>query len=238
MPDPTTLRRMSTCPTAELASHPPRRFDRWRRGLLVLAGVSPLVILAGLYLLVTQVWMVPGVPAAATSADRVAAFIIHEKGLPRLTLPQFEAFLVAQLPRLLRDAAFRERFLAEVRTASLEEQRVFRAHLFESFKQLVLRDAGQYQQLPPDQRTTYLDERIVAYNRLKAFGGEVSIDKGDLFGAAAPGAEELFGLVTGRTTAQERSQALAYGGALKARVDEILASPARKAEIEGRIQAP
>ena len=230
---------MSTCPPVELVSHLPQRgFYRWRRGLLILAGVSPLVVLAGLYLLVTRVLMVPGVPAAATSADRVAAFIIHEKGLPRLTLPQFEAFLAAQLPRLLRDAAFSERFLAEVRTASLEEQKVFRAHLFESFKQLVLRDAGQYQQLAADQRTRYLDERIVAYNRLKAFGGDVSIDKGDLFGAAAPGAEELLGLVTGRTTAQELSLALAYGGALKTRVDEVLATPALKAEIEGRIQAP
>ncbi len=230
---------MSTCPTAERASHPPRRgFYRWRRGLLILAGVSPLVVLAGLYLLVTQVLMVPGVPAAATPADRVAAFIIHEKGLPRLTLPQFESFLAAQLPRLLRDAALRDRFLAEIRTASSEEQKAFRTHLFDAFKQLVLRDAGEYQQLAADERTKYLDARIVAYNRLKAFGGEVQIDKGDLFGAAAPGAEELLGLVTGGTTAQERSQALAYGGALKARVDEILADPALKTEVEARIQAP
>jgi hypothetical protein len=211
---------------------------RLRKTLVILACVAPVLTLAALYWLVTQVLMIPGVPDAKTPPDRVAQFIIHEKGLPRLERAGFEAFLNVQLARLLRDRPFRDRFLVEVRTASSDDQKAFRTHLFDTFKALVLRDADHYFELAGDARAAYLDERIVAYNRMKAFGGDVTIDKGDLFGAAAPSAEEMLGLVTGRTTAEERQRALTYGAALKTRIDEILAEPALKAEFEARIASP
>lgn len=214
------------------------RLYRRRKTLVVLACVAPVVALGGLYALVTQVLMIPAVPDATTPPDRVAQFVIHEQGLPRLEQSGFESFLKSQLPRLVHDKPFRERFLTEVRTASLDDQKAFRTHLFDAFKVLVLRDADHYFELTGEARAVYLDERIVAYNRMKAFGGDVTIDKGDLFGAAAPSADEMLGLVTGRTTAEERQRGLTYGAALKARIDEILADAALKAAFDGRIRAP
>ncbi len=221
-----------------MSSAPPTLYPLRKKALLISACAAPVVVLAGLYVLVTQVLMIPTVPDAAAPPERVAQFIIHDKGLPRLSREQFEEFLRVQIPRLVRDKPVRERFLAEVRTASSDDQKAFRAHLFDAFKTLVLHDADRYFGLTGDERAKYLDERIVAYNRLKAFGGEVTIDKGDLFGAAAPSTEELLGLVTGRTTEQERQRGLAYGVALKTRIDEILAEPALKAQFEARISAP
>ena len=211
---------------------------RSRKVLVPLACAAPVLVLGAVCLLVTQVLLIPGVPDAATPPDRVAQFIMHEKGLPRLERARFEGFLDVQLPRLLRDQAFRDRFLAEVRTSSSDDQKAFRTHLFDAFKALVLRDADRYFELGGPARAEYVDARIVVYNRMKAFGGDVKIDKGDLFGAAAPTAQEMLSLVTGHTTAEERQRALTYGAALKVRIDVILADPALKAEFEARIGAP
>jgi len=209
---------------------------RLRRALVVAAVAAPVLLLAGVWALVTQVLMVPAVPDATSSPEAVFGFIVHPKGLPRLDAPQAQAVIEQQLERLRLDSQFRQRFLAEYRVASPDEQSAFRANLFDVFKPLVLADVRKYHELPVAQRPAYLDERIVAYNRLKALWGEVHISKHDL-GPATPGPQEALQLLMQKTTEEERRMGLAYAEALRARVEEILADPALKTEFESRIAA-
>lgn len=219
-----------------MASTVARAFYRRRTALLVVACASPVVLLAGIWWLVTQVLLVPAVPGASAPPAEVAAFIMHAKGLPRLDGRRSEAFLEVQLRRLVGEAAFRERFLAEYRTASPAAQKAFRLHLFDAFKPLVLRDVERFEALAGPERQAYLDERIVAYNRLGAFWGDVRIHK-DMLGSGALAPEEVVGLLLEKTSEQERQRSAGYARALAARVAQILADPALEADIRARIAA-
>lgn len=210
---------------------------RARRILLGAACAGPVLVLGGVWLLVTQVLMVPAVPDQTTPPDRVAQFIMHEKGLPRLDGQRREAFLEQQIRRLVREEAFRGRFLAEYRTATPEQQAAFGEHLFDAIKPLVMRDVRRFEDLSGPARRDYLDQRIVAYNRMTAFWGEVRIGERDL-GAGALTPAEMLRLLLNKTTEEERQAGIVYGQALGARVEEILADPALRQEFEARITAP
>lgn len=215
----------------------PDRIHRRQRLRTALLLATPVVALAGVWLGVSEVLLVPTMPNATTPPDQVAQFIIHPKGLPRLDRGRSTAFLEQQIRRLVGDEAFRARFLAEYRIASPAEQQAFRAHLFDVFKPLVMEDIRAYDALEAARRPAFLDERIVAYNRLNAFWGQVHVSKTDL-GPGALGPQEALDLLMQKTTEQERQMGLAYALALKARVAEILADPALKSEFEARIAAP
>jgi hypothetical protein len=215
----------------------PNALYRLRRVLPVAALAAPVVLLLGIWWLVTQVLMVPGVPDEQASGDAVARFIIHANGLPRVDAERRDAFLETQIRRLAQDAAFRERFLAEYRTASPEDQKSFRAHLFDALKPIVFRDIAAYEQQPEGERAAYLDDRIVYYNRVARMWGSTTISK-HMLGSGALSPTEALEFVLGRTTKQERGRAVAYGQALAARVEQVLASPELKAAMERRIEAP
>ena len=210
---------------------------RLRTLVLVLACAAPVVVLGGLWLLVTEVLLVPAVPDAQTAPDAVAQFIMHEKGLPRLNRARSEAFLKQQILRLIQDERFRDRFAAEYRVSSPEQQKAFREQLFDAFKPLVLDDIQRYHALPEAARPAYLDDRIVAYNRMSKLLGSVQIDK-SIAGSPAQNQADILGLVMQKTTDEERHMGIAYGQALAARVTEILADPQLKADFETRIAAP
>ncbi len=86
------------------------------------------------------------------------------------------------------------------------------------------------------EREAYLDERIVAYNRLRLLWGEVRVSKNDL-GVSGGSPAEALALVMERTSEEERRVGLEYAQALKTRVEAILADPTLKAEFEARIAA-
>jgi hypothetical protein len=207
----------------------------WWRMVLLLA--APVLVLAAVWVGVTQLLLKPAVPGATAPPDQVVQFIVHPAGLPRLDRRRAEAFLEQQVRRLVRDAAFRGRFLAEYRVASPEEQQAFRAHLFDAFKPRVMDDIRAYSASEPDRRAAFLDDRIIAYNRLNAFLGPVHINRTDL-GPGAPSPQEVLDLLMQKTTEQERQMGLAYALALKSRVEEILADPTLKADFEARLAAP
>lgn len=208
-----------------------------RRVLLVAACAAPVVVLAGLWLLVTEVLLVPAVPGAATPPDEVVQFIIHVKGLPRLDRQRGDAFLKQQILRLVQDEPFRNRFAAEYRVSSPDEQKAFRAHLFDAFKPVVMADIRRFQELPESARQAYLDERIVTYNRLSKLLGSVQIDK-SIAGPTADAQGDLLSTLLQKTTEEERQIGIVYAQALAVRLTTILADPELKAEFEKRIAAP
>lgn len=220
-----------------MGSDSARRLYQLRRVMLATTCVAPVIVLGGLWLLVTEVLLVPAVPGPAAAPDTVAQFIVHRKGLPRLERKRREVFLQAQVARLVRDEAFRNRFAAEYRVSSPEDQKAFREHLFDAFKPLVMDDIRRYHELPEPQRQPYLDERIVAYNRLSRLLGSVRIEK-SIAGPVADAQQDLLSTLLQKTTEQERQMGLAYGHALAGRVTAILADPELKAEFEARIAAP
>ncbi len=209
---------------------------RQRRLWLIVACGAPVLLLVGVYLLVNRVLLVPAVPDAAAPGDQLAAFVMHARGLPRLTQPEREAFLMQQVPRLLRDEPLRSAFLGAIRTASPEDQEAFRNNLFDTFKPILLRDARAYAGLDAAGRTAFLDERIVAYNRLGA-QTDLHVSRHDL-GAAAPSADKLLDWLMSKTTEEERRLCIGYGTGLAGRIKDILADEALKAEFERRIAAP
>ncbi|GEM_PF-1629146 len=212
-----------------------RIFYRRPRTSLLLACLIPPAALAGLWLLITRL-LTPPVPGGNTPADQVAQFIMHQRGLPRLNRAEREAFLGQQIGRLIQDGRFRERFAAEYRVSSPEEQKAFREHLFDAFKPIVMDDVRAYHALEATLRQQYLDERIVAYNRLSKLLSQVQVDRAAL-GSGVPSQSELLAILMERTTEQERDLATAYIQALAERVAEILANPDLKKRIEARIEA-
>jgi len=207
---------------------------RFRRMLVIAACAAPVIVLGGVWLLVTQVLLAPGLPDGTTPPDRVAQFIMHEKGLPRMGREETAVFLEQQVRRLVEDDAFRDRFLAEYRVSSPEDQKAFREHLFDALKPAVMDDIRRYHELESEEQQAYLDGRIIAYNRMNAFWGDVRIGRADL-GTAAPEPDELLQMLMQKTTSEERELGLGFAAALQARVVEILADPQLKSEFEVKI---
>lgn len=207
-----------------------------RLGLFGLAAL-PVLGLAGVYWLVTQVVLVPRVPGPDAPGAEVAHFVMHAKGLPRLSPAAQVDALVTQMSRLRTDGAFRDSFLAAVRTAGSDAQRGFRQHLFDAFKVLLVRDAARFEQTPIGARETFLDDRIVFYNRLGM--GLQADDFGKvLLAAVAPTRDEGLALLMQRTDEQERELVGQFLGALRSRAEAVLADAQLKAAIEARIAGP
>lgn len=217
-----------------MGTHSQRTLYRFRRPLLIMALIAPVVLLGLTWWIVTQVLMAPAVPTVKTPAVDVARFIQHPKGLPRLDTSEFEAFLEIQLARLRDNASFRERFLAELRIMSRDEVEQFNEHLFDAMKPLVMRDVRRFHELDPADRQVYLDDRIIEYNRINAAWGDTRISKG-MLGPAAMSPQQTLDLLLRKTTEEERQRALAYGAAIHARVEEILADPQLEKQIRAEI---
>ena len=214
----------------------PLQLYRLRRIGIVLGLALPVFILGGIYLLVTNVLLVPAIPDDHTPGDKLARFLIHEKGLPRLSHAEQEQVLARQMARLGRDEALRNAFLAELRIATADEAAAVRNHFFDVFKPILMRDIEGWQSQPPQGRETFLDERIVQYNRLGAYAGNVRVSKDDL-GPVAVSPEELLKWLMSKTTERERQLGWQYLVALKARIDEINADPALLEQFKTRIAA-
>ena len=214
-----------------------RTFYRSRRILLIVAGLSPVVLLAGVWALVTQVLMVPAVPGEESSPAEVVGFIIHEKGLPRLSDERAEAVFRDQVRRLGADEAFRAGFLREIRVASPEDQTALREHLLNVLKPMFMADIHQFHALNGDARRDYVDDRIVAYNRLSRALGKTGINA-SAAGAIVPDSATMLQWLMKTTTEEERNQGMAYFGGLQARITEILADADLTAEFEARIATP
>lgn len=210
---------------------------RYRKALLWTAAIAPLLVAGGLYWIVNTVVLAPATPGATTDGPSLARFVIHERGLPRLSAVQAQRVLTQQAARLAENETLRERFLATVRTSSPNEQAAFREHLLGVFKPLLMRHVDEFFELTGPQRQEYLDRRIVEYNRLSAAVGKTELNS-DALKALAPSKTELLTWVTTNTTADERERAGTYGAAIAARVEAILADPELKEEFERRIGRP
>ncbi|MGE0479312.1 MAG: hypothetical protein AB7Q17_02450 [Phycisphaerae bacterium] len=210
-------------------------FYRVRRAAWVLAIAAPLVALGAAWWLLSNVLLAPAIPASDTPAADVVAFLTHDKGLPRLTDAERSALIQQHLRRWSADARYRSEFATAVRRSTTEERAAFRRHVFDAFKPLVLTDVRQYH-AAADAQQDYLDERIVAYNRMTRALGGAGVDRAAL-GDALPSSADLMNLVLARTSEAERSLATAYLTALGRRIEQIVADPTLRQEFEARIAA-
>lgn len=215
-----------------------KTFQRQRQALIGLSLAAPLLLLAGAWLWVDRVVLAPAAPGDQDDGRACLTFVCHERGLPRLSAAEAEKFLHRQSRRLIEDPAFARQFAAAVRTASPEELTALRRNVLLAFKPLVLRDARRCAELEGGPRTAYLDERIVAYNRMCRVAAASGVGRLDFGALTAVDAADLLNLVLNHTSPQERRDVERYLAVLRSRVEAILADEALRREFERRIAAP
>ena len=108
-------------------------------GLVVLVLAGPVLVLGAAYVWVDRVLLAPRVPDETSGALDCVAFICDEKGLPRLSLAESEAFLLQQTRRIFNDVTFAKQFAAALRTSTPADQQDFHEHVFNAFKPLLMR---------------------------------------------------------------------------------------------------
>lgn len=213
-----------------------RTFYQARRIVWIAALVAPVLLLGGVWWLVTEVLLPPAVPDDRTPPDEVVQFMVHEQGLPRLARAKAEQFVLAQGRRLAREAAFREQFLAALRTSSPEDKKALRTNLLDTFTPMIREDVRRFQSLSPGQREAFLDDRIVAYLRLNVFRDtHVHVKGSDAWGDAPPTQDELMTWFATRFNEEERQMVAAYFAALFARAQAVAADPELKAKFEAQL---
>ena len=213
-------------------SPPPRRLPRG--ATLLAACVVPLAG-AALVWWAADAWLLaPARPSATSAAEAYVQFISHERGLPRLDARGVRELLDQQADRLLLDGAFRRDYVTALRRAPGEQQTAFRRHLARALKPLLMDDVRRYHALGEAERTAFLDEQILKYNRLAAAFRADQIDR-SAFGAALPDRDELLRLLLSQTNELEREQGTAFIFAYLARVREIERDPERRAEMERQV---
>lgn len=212
-----------------------KSFQRYRRVLTGLALVAPLLLLGAAYWLIGNVLLVPRVPDQTTSALDCVGFICHEKGLPRLSASESEAYLLQQTRRFLNDTNFARQFAAALRTSTPSELQAYHENVLGAFKPLFMRDVDKWHALTGDAKASFLDQRIVEYNRMSRMAARAPAAGIDL----GPGLDvdklALLKILMDKTTEQERDDAAGFLLALKTRIEQILADPALHEEFEKRI---
>lgn len=212
-----------------------KSFQQNRRILIGSALVGPLLLMGAAYWLIGNVLLVPRVPDETTSALDCVAFICHEKGLPRLSASATEAYLLQQTRRFLNDPNFARQFAAALRISTPSELQAYHEHVLGAFKPLFMRDVDKWFALLGDSKSSFLDERIVEYNRMSRMAARAPAAGIDL----GPGLDvdklALLKILMDKTTEQERDAAAGFLLALKTRIEQILADPALHDEFEKRI---
>lgn len=196
---------------------------------------SPVVILLGVWLLLDEVVFVPGEPGATASAADVVAYIIDDKGLPRMSSPRVQPFFEAQSVRMAKEPAFREQFLSTYRTSSPEERTAFRTHLFDILKPMIMRDVEQFHALKEQERDAFLNERYVDRKRLEILWAGIRVEKS---AADAADLQRVQEMITTRVSPEELSAALDYIKAFGKRQLEIESDPALRERLEERARQP
>lgn len=212
-----------------------KSFRHYKRIVTGLALVGPVLVLGAAYLWVDRVLLAPRVPDETTSALDSVTFICHEKGLPRLSFEETEAFLLQQTRRIFNDVTFAKQFAAALRTATPSEQQNFHAHVFKAFKPLLMRDIGKWLELAGDRKASYLDDRIVEYNRMSRMAARAPTAGADLGSGISVDNAATLKMVMENTTEAERQSVETYLKALAVRIGQILADPVLTAEFEKRI---
>lgn len=216
---------------------------RMRRWWIAPACLAPLTVLGGAWWAVDAL-LTPAVPGPDAPAAQWAEFIAHERGLPRQPPEQRLALLQSLLGRFGREAGWGEALAAALRRLPLEQQMDVRRHVFDAVRHAALRDIGTWQALGGAAAVSYLDDRIVEYNRLlRLLGPGRAPGAGRGVGAAGleglvPDRAALAQFIASGTSERERAAARAYADALARRVEEILADPQLRATIEAKIAAP
>lgn len=214
----------------------PPRTTLGRRVLWVGACVSPLLLMGAAWWAVNTFVLARAVPGRNATGEEAVRFIRDEHGLPRLPAPQRLEVLQTLLRRAVEEPSFRAEMIAALRSSTGEEQSAFRTNIFDTFKPIFLADIHRYHTLRGAERAAFVDERIVAYNRMGAFFANARVDRQALMGVM-PDADDALDLLYRRTTEEERLSGATYLAAVQQRIEEILADAALKAEFERRIAA-
>ncbi|MBL8880227.1 MAG: hypothetical protein JNG88_14005 [Phycisphaerales bacterium] len=214
-----------------------KSFYRARSLLIAIACIAPLLVLGGAWWLIAEVLLAPGIPTEASPPEDCVAYVVHDKGLRRLSPAEQEKFVRGQMARWLAQPAYREQFAAALRRSTADEQQAFRSNLFDVFKPHIMRDVAKFHATSGDGRRAFLDDRIIEYNRMGRVLRAGRVDK-SAFGDALPSPKEMMDLIIVKTTQQERDQAQAFFTAMGGRIAEILADEPLKTEFEAKIAAP
>lgn len=212
-------------------------FYRNRRIVIVAACVAPLALLAGAWWFVANVLLAPSIPGDSTPADACVEFLAHPKGLPRLSQADKESLLQRLTVRCARDPEFLNAALVALRRSEPDVQSQLKNNLFATLKPTLMRDVDRFAALDPQAKAAFIDERIVAYNRMNAFAGQMRPDKAVVGAMPKSDPRELMAWLFANTTESERERGGVYMEALGARIAIINADPALRATFEARIAA-
>jgi hypothetical protein len=208
------------------------------RRALILGGafLGPLAALGIAWVLVDRLVLTPAVPPIEAPAEAHVEFIAHARGLSRLNGEAAQAFLRGQMRRLADDEAFRLEMVAALNRSSIETRRDFESHILDVVLPPVMEDVRRFTALPSERRRDFIDERIVAYNRLASAYRPDKIDQ-PLPLAGVLSGDRLMRMLMEKIDQRERDDAVLFASLYRARVDEIVADAALKRQFEQRIAA-
>ena len=195
---------------------------------------SPLLVLAGIWLLVNALVLTPGVPGDSAAAVQCINFAVDPAGLPRLRPEQQAEFVETHLSRVVRDGQFRDAFMTGLRRQPLQDQAAFRAHVFDALLPRFVSEAQEYQQRTPEELDRWLEDRLVHYKRMGRMLRGMQLEAAD-FDSRWTDEKGLLELVIARTTPEQRASCGVYFAALARESAAIKQDPERLARLEERL---
>lgn len=196
----------------------------------------PVMLLGAAWWIVAEFALAPRAPTNQSTARACLDYLAHPKGFPRLSQSEKEGFLRRLTARGARDAAFLESMMSELRRSEPDLIASLRDHLFAALKPVLMADVDHYLALDASSRQKFLDERIVEYNRLGAFVGQMRLEKSVSKGMPRSDPREWLAWLMSNTTESERERGSAYMAALAARISVINDDAVLKGEFEERIR--
>jgi hypothetical protein len=203
-----------------------------RLGLALLVLVP--LLLGGACLWIVRAVLTPSRISASTPAQGCLDYIVSERGLPTLSPPERESVLELLLSRLAREPELAQQMATALRRSTSEEQKAFKANLYDAIKPRIIANARRYRDLPPPQREPFLDEKVVEFKKTEGLLRSIKLDMNALGGGAGD-AQAVFNLVTQRTSAEEIAVIKAFLEAAAVRTAQIMADEELRAEFEKKI---
>lgn len=207
---------MSDASEANSATLTPVQKDQ--RGLKVVGAVTAFVLVAGLggYWLVDTLTAPPVPDVKVASADEIAAFMGHPRGLIRMSRGEQIAFLADFWPRF-NSAEGKKEFGAVMAKMAPSETGRMQEVIFELVKAQVMHDAEKYNSMPDERRDEFVRARV---NHYDSFRGNFRGDAVDEMKEGLPvDPDEWSKSVMTRTTAADRALCQPYLEALQNEIE-------------------
>jgi hypothetical protein len=195
-----------------------------RTKVTLLVAAAAVVVIGGGWWAYFKLTTVPPPELATATTEDVVEFLVDARGYGRLSIPQREVFLVNTYQRF-NTYEDRANLVRSFRRLPRSKQQRVVEKTFDVVRQITLRSAEEYRQMPKREKTKFVDQTMQRFRAMRGElggGGDPNVDFGPAVMPHLPTtSRDVERLLINRTTPSERAKVEPFVNAIAKRHEEV-----------------